>query len=135
MKRIHHIGVIVADADGLASLLERTLGLQVSHTEEYGQGESKIVFLPVGKTAIELIEPLSPDSDGARYLREHGPGIQHIALEVDELGGAMDRVRVSGGRLQDERPRQGAGGTEIAFLDAESFGGFMIELCEVLDDR
>ena len=134
VKRIHHIGVIVADADGVASMLERTLGLQVSQTEEYGHGESRIVFLPVGETAIELIQPLSPDSQGARYLAEHGPGIQHVALEVDELDSAMDRVRRSGAQLQDEHPRQGAGGTRIAFLDPNCFGGFMVELCEVLDD-
>ena len=135
VKRIHHIGVIVADADSVASMLERSLGLQVSQTEEYGHGESKIVFLPIGETAIELIQPLSPNSEAARYLRDNGPGIQHIALEVDELDSAMGRVRLSGAQLQDDLPRQGAGGTQIAFLDPRSFGGFMVELCEVLYDR
>ncbi len=134
MKRIHHIGVIVADADRVASMLERTLGLQVSQTEEYGDGESKIVFLPIGETAIELIQPLSPNSEAARYLTEHGPGIQHIALEVDQIDRAMDRARLSGAQLQDDHARQGAGGTQIAFLDPESFGGFMVELCEVSND-
>jgi methylmalonyl-CoA epimerase len=134
VKRIHHIGVVVADADAVASMLERALGLQVSQIEEYGQGESRIVFLPVGETAIELIQPLSPDSEAARYLTEHGPGIQHVALEVDELEAAMDRARHSGAQLKDDHPRPGAGGTRIAFLDAESLGGFMVELCEVLND-
>lgn len=124
----------MADADSVASMLERTLGLQVSQTEEYGQGELRIVFLHIGETAIELIQPLSPNSEAARYLTEHGPGIQHIALEVDELDSAMDRARLSGAQLQDDHPRQGAGGTRIAFLDPKSFGGFMVELCEVLND-
>lgn len=102
--------------------------------EEYGHGESRIVFLPVGETAIELIQPLAPDSQSARFLAEHGPGIQHIALEVEELESAMGRARRSGAQLQDEEPRQGAAGTRIAFLDPTSFGGFMVELCELDDD-
>ena len=130
ITRINHIGVLVEDADRVAKALKKTLGLRVRKVEEYGDGELRILFLPVGETDIELIEPLRKDSDNARYLAENGPGIQHIALEVNGLEERIEFVQSAGGKMQNKEPRAGAGNTRIAFIEPESLGGLMIELCE-----
>ena len=135
ITRINHIGVVVFDADQIARQLEKSLGLRVHRVETYGEGQLKLVFLRIGETDLELIEPLRPDSDAAAYLADHGPGIQHLALEVKELGSAMQQVKQSGVALADEQPRAGAAGTRIAFLRPESLGGLMLELCETVDDH
>lgn len=129
IRRVNHLGVIVGDLDRAVDGFTRILGLPHDHTEPYGS-ELDIAFLPCGDTLVELILPRTEEGFSADYLRENGPGIQHVAFEVDDLEAALAELSERGVRPLGEAPRPGAGNTIIAFLDPEPFGGILVELCQ-----
>ena len=129
IRRVNHLGVIVGDLDGAVQSFTEHLGLTLDHTEQYGD-ELDIAFLPCGETLVELIKPRTDQGSNADYLREHGPGIQHVAFEVDDIEAALAELDERGVKALGDAPMPGAGGTRIAFLDPQSFGGVLVELCE-----
>jgi methylmalonyl-CoA/ethylmalonyl-CoA epimerase len=129
IKRVNHLGVIVSDLDDATRSFTEHLGLSLDHVEQYGD-ELDIAFLPCGETLVELIKPRTDQGSNADYLREHGPGIQHVAFEVDDLDAALAELAERGVEPLGDAPMPGAGGTRIAFLDPKSFGGILVELCE-----
>lgn len=129
IARVNHLGVIVDDIDAAIAGFREHLGLPLSKTEVYA-GALDIAFLPCGETQVELIQPRADDDPAAEYLREHGPGIQHVAFEVDDLEAALAEIAERGVGVVGEAPRPGADDTVIAFLDPRSFGGILVELCQ-----
>jgi methylmalonyl-CoA/ethylmalonyl-CoA epimerase len=66
----------------------------------------------------------------AGFLKKNGPGMHHIAYEVDDLEGALRKLEAQGVRLIDKEPRKGAHGTKIAFVHPKASGGVLTELCQ-----
>lgn len=132
LKRVNHLGVIVDDLDGAVQSFTERLGLELDHVEQYGD-ELDIAFLPCGETLVELIKPRTGEGSNADYLKEHGPGIQHVAFEVDDLDAALTELGERGVEPLGDAPMPGAGGMRIAFLDPSSLGGILVELCEPVD--
>ena len=124
---LDHVGVATDDAAGLAALCGDLLDAPVVHEETFAG--LRIVFVDVGGTDLELLEPVDADGDDdvSRYLERHGPGLHHLAFEVADLEGAMDRARDLGLELIDETPRSGARGHEVAFLHPRSTGDVLVE--------
>jgi len=90
----------------------------------------KLVMLPVGESRVELLESTSPEGPVGRFLSSRGEGVHHLALVVDDLEAALERARRAGLRLIDERPREGAHGTRVAFIHPRSTYGVLLELVE-----
>ena len=131
---IDHIGIAVADVSTALPFYTRGLGLVTSHEETVADQGVRTVFLPVGETHIELLEPTSDDSPIAKFLEKHGPGIHHIAYRVASIAGSLEHARELGYRLIDETPRPGGRGKLIAFLHPKSSGGVLTELCQHQDE-
>lgn len=129
IARVNHLGVIVSDLDAAIEGFRDALGLPLSKTEVY-DGVLDIAFLRCGDTQVELIRPREESDPAAQYLREHGPGIQHVAFEVADIAAALEEIAQRGVRVLGEAPRPGADGTTIAFLDPRDFGGILVELCQ-----
>lgn len=129
LKRIDHLGVIVDNLDQAVQNFTERLGLKLDHIEQYGD-ELDIAFLPCGDTLVELIQPRTNTGSNAEYLQEHGPGIQHVAFEVDDLDASLAELDERGVKPLGNAPMPGAGGMRIAFLEPEAFGGILVELCE-----
>jgi methylmalonyl-CoA/ethylmalonyl-CoA epimerase len=136
ISRVNHLGVIVDDMVAAVAGFRDKLGLPLEKTEVYA-GVLDIAFLPCGDTQVELIQPRDEDATNpaAAFLREHGPGIQHVAFEVDDLEEALAEMSERGVGVIGEAPRPGADGTIIAFLDPRSFGGILVELCQSAGGR
>lgn len=120
-----HAGIATADADRMAAQYESLLGTPVAHVEEF-DGMS-VVFLDLGDSYFELLEPLEDEGAIASYLDRNGPGIHHLALATDDIEAALATAREEGVELIDEEPREGAWGHEVAFLHPKSTGGVLLE--------
>ena len=131
IRRVNHLGILVEDLDDAVRSFTENLGLSLDHVERYGE-ELDIAFLPCGETLVELIKPLTGEGWNAEYLREQGPGIQHVALEVEDLEAALEELKSRGVDHMGDAPLPGAGGMRIAFLDPRAFCGILVELCEPL---
>jgi methylmalonyl-CoA/ethylmalonyl-CoA epimerase len=132
-KKISHIGIAVASIDEALPFYTEVLGLEFEGTEVVAEQKVKVAFLVIGESRIELLEPTAPDSPVAKFLEKNGPGIHHLAYQVDGLEGRLASLKGQGVRLIDESPRTGAHHTRIAFLHPKASGGVLTELCETGD--
>ncbi|MFB6184286.1 MAG: methylmalonyl-CoA epimerase [Haloarculaceae archaeon] len=124
----HHAGIATREADALVDLYGELLDAPLVHEEEID--DLRVVFLDVGGSYFELLEPLDEDGTVARYLDGNGPGVHHLALATDDVAAALDAARRAGVECIDDRPRPGAWGHDVAFLHPKSTGGVLIEFVE-----
>ena len=129
-KKISHIGIAVENIEAALPFYTETLGLEFEGTEVVAEQKVKVAFLVIGESRIELLEPTAPDSPVAKFLEKNGPGVHHLAYQVDGLEGRLASLKGQGVRLIDEAPRIGAHHTRIAFLHPKASGGVLTELCE-----
>ncbi len=127
---VDHIGIAVKSIDESLKFFTGILGLELVGTEEVIEQKVRTAFFPVGESEIEILEPTAPDSPIARYIDKNGEGIQHIALRVDDIEAALEKLKSMGARLIDETPRYGAGGAKIAFIHPKATKGVLLELCQ-----
>ncbi len=130
IKRINHVAIIVPDLDASLSFWRDALGLELTHTENVASQESLVAFLPAGDSEVELVKPTTDTSGAAKFLAKRGPGLHHIALEVDDLDAMLIRLKEKGVRLINETPITAAGGNRAAFIHPESANGVLVELYE-----
>jgi methylmalonyl-CoA epimerase len=130
MKKIDHIGVAVENMNEAMKLYSESLGLEIERTEEVKEQKVKVALIPVGESRIELIESTDPNGLIAKFIKSRGEGIHHIALEVDHIEDALQKLKERGAQLIDEKPRIGAHKMKIAFLHPKSTKGVLLELCE-----
>ena len=128
MMRFDHAGIATDDADALAELYTDLFDTPIVHEETFNG--MAVVFLDCEDGYFELLEPLDGDGAIARYLDRDGPGIHHLALETDDVRGALDRAREHGVERIDDEPRPGAWGHDVGFLHPGSTGGVLIEFVE-----
>jgi methylmalonyl-CoA/ethylmalonyl-CoA epimerase len=129
--RIDHIAVLVDDLEKTLAFWRDALGMEMSHIEEVPAEKSRVAFLPLGGSEVELVKPTSDDSGLARYLEKRGPGMHHICLEVDDIQGMLNRLKEAGIQLINETPVTGSGGKKYAFVHPKSANGVMVELYEL----
>ncbi len=130
VKRLDHIAVAVNNMEEAARFYKDMLGLELKNTEVVKEQKTRVGFLRVGETNIELVEPAADDSPLIRFLQTKGPGIHHLCFEVDDIEGELKRLIEKGAQLIDKTPRPGAHHTRVAFLHPKGTGGVLIELCE-----
>lgn len=131
IKRIEHVAIAVRNLDQVRDTFAK-LGIGCDHEETLGEHKVRLAMLPIGESAIELLEPQSDTGATAEWLREKGESLWHICLEVDDIEAALAELKGKGVKLRDEVPRNGHGGHRIAFLDPASTAGILVELVEMV---
>ena len=126
--RIDHIGLAVADLDAAIELHASTYGMPLVHRETVAEQGVEAALLDVGESHVELLAPLSEDTPVGRFLAARGPGLHHVAYQVDDVSTALAQLRDAGLRLIDEAPRTGIRGSQVAFLHPATAGGVLTEL-------
>ncbi|HET7225096.1 MAG TPA: methylmalonyl-CoA epimerase [Candidatus Eisenbacteria bacterium] len=126
---LSHVALAVADADAAAAQWA-ALGAVRGREELLDGGALRVVFMSLGAITFELLEPRDESHTVAKFLRERGPGLHHVSLDVADLDAALEAARRAGLRLVDERARAGAHGSRVAFLHPKSLAGVLVELCQ-----
>ena len=129
--RIDHVAMVVEDLEATLAFWRDGLGLELTHIEDVPAEKSRVAFLPVGASEVELVNPTSDDSGLKRYLEKRGPGMHHLCLEVDDIEGMLKRLKDKGVQLINEAPVDGLGGKRYAFIHPKSANGVMVELYEL----
>lgn len=131
IKRIDHVAICVRDIDEAKAKYEAAFGLEGSVREVVASQKTDALLLPVGQgeTALELIAPKG--NDGLeKFLEKRGPGLHHVAIEVEGIEAALELLKGIGVRLIDEVPRIGARGHKVAFIHPSATGGVLVELVQ-----
>jgi methylmalonyl-CoA/ethylmalonyl-CoA epimerase len=128
--RIDHIGIAVKSLAEAVKVYQDAIGLSVSGYDEVDDQGVRVAMLAIGESRIELLEPTRADSPIEKFMSKRGEGIHHIAVRVDNIEEALERLKASGARLIDSTPRRGAHDTRIAFIHPSSTHGVLLELVE-----
>jgi methylmalonyl-CoA/ethylmalonyl-CoA epimerase len=127
-KGIHHLGIAVADLDEAVSTYERLFGAEVEHRATVDEQGVEAAALRVGTGRVELLASLGEDTPVGRFLAKRGPGMHHVAYEVDDVRAELAELAGRGADLVDVEPRQGLFGLEVAFLHPDAVHGVLSEL-------
>jgi methylmalonyl-CoA epimerase len=130
ITKISHVGIAVGSLEERLAFWAQALGMELAGIEEVSSEKVKVAMLPAGRSRVELLEPTSEDSAIAKHLARRGEGIHHIALEVENIEEAVERLVRMGVTPIGEAPRDGAEGTRVAFLHPRDAGGVLVELVE-----
>jgi methylmalonyl-CoA epimerase len=130
---LHHLGIAVDDLDAAILVYEDLFGATLEHRERVEDQGVEAASLRVGASRIELLQPLGPDTPVGRFLAKRGPGMHHMAFEVEDLTAELGRLKAHDVLLIDEQPRRGLFGLQVAFVHPEATGGVLAEF--VSDDR
>jgi methylmalonyl-CoA/ethylmalonyl-CoA epimerase len=129
IKRISHVAVAVENIDHASEKWRQVLGLEPEGRELVSSQKVEAVMLPLGGVNIELIEPKGNEGM-QKFLEKRGPGLHHIAIEVEGIDDAINFLKSMHVPLIDQEPREGAHGCRVAFLHPRATGGVLIELVE-----
>jgi methylmalonyl-CoA/ethylmalonyl-CoA epimerase len=126
--KIHHLGIAVHDMEEAAARFVGLLGLERGEYYDVPEMKVSVLFLPVGDSNLELLQPHSEDSAVGKFLARRGEGLHHVCFEVDDIEASLREMEKQGATLIDKKPRPGAGGHLVAFVHPKSTHGALIEL-------
>ena len=140
---IDQIGIVVRDLRGMVALLEQILGItgfrimewpiegidpESTYHGEPGDFRLLLGFATIGKTQIELVQPLEGKNIYSDFLEEHGPGLHHFRLTVPDFEERIQDLEARG----IEKIASGTGvhkGSKWAYFDTtQMLEGIIIEL-------
>jgi len=126
LTRVHHVGLVVRRLEDGLAFWRDALGLRVSKQATVTDQGVKAALLPIGRSEIELLEPVDPGGGVAKFLEKRGEGLHHVCFETPDVAGELERARGEGFPLIDEKPRAGLAGT-ICFLHPKGTRGVLVE--------
>jgi len=125
---IHHLGIAVDDLDAAVAAYERLFGARLEHRDTVADQGVEAASMRVGDGRLELLSALGPDTPVGKFLAKRGPGMHHVAFEVDDVVAETSRLAADGAELIDDVPRRGLFGLEVAFVHPDATGGVLAEL-------
>ena len=133
LGRLNHVAIAVPDLAAASAIYRDTLGATVTDPQALAEHGVTVVFIELGNTKVELLEPLGEGSPIAAFLAKNpGGGMHHVCYEVDDIIEARARLKSSGARvLGDGEPKIGAHGKPVIFLHPKDFNGCLVELEQV----
>lgn len=127
--KINHVAMATPDIEKATSLFRDVLGAKVS--EKHPQPEHGVytVFVELGDTKIELLNPLGDKSPIQNFLdKNKSGGMHHICIEVDNIEEAMKDLKAKKIRLLSDEAKKGAHGKPVVFLHPKDCNGVLVEL-------
>lgn len=128
---VHHVGLAVVDLDDAIQTYTSLLGGSLEHREvlsDQGVEAASIVF---GPSRIELLAPTGEETPVGRFLARRGPGMHHVAYEVEDVGSTLVELAAAGAQLIDGVPRCGLFGLQVAFVHPDAVHGVLTEVVAV----
>jgi methylmalonyl-CoA/ethylmalonyl-CoA epimerase len=127
-RGIHHLGVAVDNLDQAVTTYERLFGAQVEHRETVAEQGVEAASLRIGSDRVELLAALGDDTPVGKFLAKRGPGMHHVAYEVEDVNVALGELAAEGAELIDAKPRRGLFGLEVAFVHPDAVHGVLAEI-------
>ena len=142
---VTQVAIVVEDLDKAVEHYWKLFGIGPWHFYTYGKplvkrmtyhGEPteykmRVALSYLGPTRIELIEPLEGDTVYADFVAEHGYGVHHFGVLVDDMEEALAEAEAAGLAMTMDGAGFGRDGDgHYAYLDTEDKLGVTIELIE-----
>jgi len=130
---LNHVAIAVPDLDEAVHKYRDVLEAKVSEPHALPPHGVTVVFVGLGNTRIELLQPLGDKSPIAGFLQKNEKGgLHHLCFEVADILATRDQLKAAGAHiLGDGEPKIGAHGNPVLFLHPKDFEGTLIELEQV----
>jgi methylmalonyl-CoA/ethylmalonyl-CoA epimerase len=128
--RIDHVGVAVEQIEPALALYRDSFQLQLAHREVVEEQGVEAVLLDAGENHVELLAPLGADTPVGKFLARNGPGLHHVAYQVQDIDATLDALKQAGLALIDQTPRSGICGSRVAFMHPRATGGVLTEIVQ-----
>ncbi|MBH0231704.1 VOC family protein [Halobacillus yeomjeoni] len=132
-KKFDHIGIAVRDIDSSISFYTNVLGGKlVDHYRSEAEGvESEIAIIDIHGDRTELLMPTNnTTSPIARFIKQKGKGVHHVAYDVGDLDAALKDLEEQGIRTLDWSLRTNKHGRRLIYLNPADTEGTIIEYCD-----
>jgi hypothetical protein len=142
---IAQVCVVVEDLDKAVENYWKMFGIGPWHFYTYGKPlvkemsyhgkpaeyKMRLALSYIGPLRIELIETVEGDTIYDDFVKEHGYGVHHFGVLVEDMGSALDAARSYGLSMTQDGSGFGLDGDgHYAYLDTEDKIGVTIELIE-----
>lgn len=127
---IDHVAVAVGDLETAVDWATGQLGCRLREQRET-QGElsgMRSAVLELGGLTLVLVQGTSASSQVAQFVARHGPGVQHLALRVSDIGQATSALARRG--LSFSTPQLDGNDLSQIFSTRDHRTGLMIELIQ-----
>lgn len=132
IKRIHHVGIVVASIDDAIDFYQGVLGLEPSVDRVMDEQGVRAALLQLAGSELELLEPVREGTGVARFLEKQG-GLHHVCFETDDIESDLSRLKRDGAELIDQETRDGLAG-RICFMHPRANNGVLIEYCQPVEE-
>ena len=132
--RVQHIGIAVRDFQGTLDKFEKVYGLSSrDFRDDQGKGYQHDSRILLGNDCwIHVVHNWDPNSRVYQFMEKHGEGLEHIALETDDIEADVKRIRDMGIPIFQDKIFDANDGYE-AFVYPDDAIGFTIELIQPHD--
>ena len=128
---IGHIGIVVAELEKAINEFSKAFCLPKPEIIISQEMKKRVAFFTfVNGTSLELIQDFDETGPMRKQHEEKGDFIHHFSVCSDDIQSDIDAMKGRGIAFQDQTPRQGVRGKQIAFTAGEVFGGVRCELSE-----
>ena len=124
--RILHTMLRVGNLERSKTFYTQVLGMRLLREHEFPEGKFTLAFLGYGDEAHHSVLELTYNWDKDNY--QLGDAYGHIAIGVDDVYAACERIRTAGGKIVREAGPMKGSGRVLAFV--EDPDGYRIELLE-----
>ena len=129
LKKITEVGIAVKDLEKTTRLMVDLLGGQAGEITEVPLFGMRFRMVKLANIEFELMEPTDENGLIARFIRDRGEGLHHVAFAVDDLAARLTFLKEQGCKMINETPLDLLGG-KVGFVHPKAFSGVMFELIE-----
>ncbi|WP_342601960.1 VOC family protein [Peribacillus sp. FSL E2-0159] len=128
---LDHVGIAVRSIDDALPFYLNVLNgvLEDRYTSDTPGVEVHVVVVRTNDKVIELLAPTNKNSPMARFIKQRGKGVHHIAYRVDDLDKAILEASKNGVRFLEDTLRTNPRGRRLIYVNPVSTDGTLIELC------
>ena len=129
---LDHVGIAVRSIDEALPFYLNVLNgsLKDRYTSDTAGVEVHVAVVETNDEIVELLEPTNKNSPMARFIKQRGKGVHHLAYRVDDLNQAIQEARKNGVRFLEDTLRINSRGRRLIYINPISTDGTLIELCE-----
>jgi methylmalonyl-CoA/ethylmalonyl-CoA epimerase len=98
--------------------------------EAEGEDGVRSVMIPLGESRLRLLQPPDNGTWVGEFLQQHGEGVHHLALHVDDISGTFEEMKQAGIRLISDEIEIGAGGRLHFLVHPSAANGVLLEICQ-----
>ncbi len=129
-NKVHHVTYVVESVDDMASYLDRNFSLQPIRRDEFADRGFKSILYQIGETLVDFFEPLRDDTPLAQQLRSTGPGVMHVAWDVNDIDKVFSDLKDKGNEMRGDGPSTSPFGYKTASIEPGSSHDIYFQLAE-----